>query len=308
MPIFFLLLAGCQTPAVISTEAASADQLTPYVTETATPPLTATPENLPTQTPQPTLTATPQVYVLTGNETLWTIAAKAGLTVDEIKAANPGVNPYMLTAGMKIIVPQPSSGTPSGPTPTALPLMIHAPACEPSLTGGVYCFATVENNQSTVVQNLTAQFILTNPASGEKQVQMALLPLNHLAVGSSLPVFAYFPPPVFANPQVDLQLLTALPQSTDDTSYLILTIASSNIDISEDGLSASVKGTASVAAAASRYWVAAVAYDAQGNVVAVRQLSNKSKLAAGASADFTLYVYSVAGKIDHIQLFGEANP
>jgi hypothetical protein len=49
-----------------------------------------------------------------------------------------------------------------------------------------------------------------------------------------------------------------------------------------------------------------VAYDSAGNVVAVRQLENKNGLAAGASADFKLYVYSIAGMIDHVSLFGEA--
>ena len=312
-PIFFLALAltACQTAAPTQTNATeNSNQLTPYATGTATPTLTATPFNAPTETPLPTLTPTPQIYVLKGNETLWTIAAEAGLTVDEIKAANPGVNPYSLTAGMKIIVPpaNPVSAGEGGPTPTALPLLVHTPVCDPSLTGGIYCFANVENNQKTMVQNLIAQFVLANPATGEKQVQMALLPLNHLPSGSSLPVFAYFPPPVFTSPQVDLQLLSALPDDGKNSTYLALTVANSQITIASDGLSAAVKGTASVAAAASRYWVAAVAYDAQDNVVAVRQLDNKTKLDAGASADFTLYVYSVAGKIDHVTIYGEATP
>ena len=313
MPILILVFAvsGCQPAAqILPLQTSETDQLTPYYTATATPTVTATKINAPTKTPQPTITPTPQIYILKGNETLWTIAAKAGLTLDEIKAANPGVNPYSLTAGMKIIIPAGGNTAlaQSAATPTALPLLVNTPSCTPSLTGGFYCFATVENNQAFTVQNLVAQFVLTNPASGETQTQVALLPLDHLPVGSSLPFFAYFPPPVFSSPQVELQLLSASPDTSAQSTFLSLNITNLKVDVSADGLSASVKATATVAKAASEFWVAAVAYDAQGNVVAVRQLDQKTPLAAGSNTDFALYVYSIAGKIDHVALFGEATP
>jgi LysM repeat protein len=307
-----VLLNACQS--TDQTQAGTifnGDVLTPYLTDTATVTATSTPVNIATITAQPTITSTPQTYVIKGSETLWTIAAKAGLTLAEIEAANPGINAYSLTAGMKIVVPAPSGGTAttqSAPTPTAVAVLVYQPQCTPSLTGGLYCFASVENDQTFAVKNVAAQFILTDPQDGKIQVQPALLPLDHLLAGNSLPLFAYFPPPVFTSPQVQLQLLSALPDDATNSTYLSLKIVSSQATIAGDGLSAVVTGSVSVAAAASRFWVAAVAYDAEGDVVAVRQLDKKGNLSAGANADFTVYVYSVAGKIDHVTVYGEATP
>jgi LysM repeat protein len=240
-------------------------------------------------------------------DTFWTLAAKNGVTVAEIEAANPTLSKYSLMPGMKVVIPPPSTGADQqAPTPTALPILVDNPVCSPSLTGGLYCFALTENNQSMMLQYVSGQFTITDSQSGVVQVQPALLPLDHLPVGDNLPLYAYFPPPVASSYQVTLQLFSALPDDGSNSSYLALTITASNVEISSDGLSAAVTGSVSSAAEAARFNLAAVAYDSSGNVVAVRQLENKNGLAAGASADFKLYVYSIAGKIDHVSIFGEA--
>ncbi len=290
---------------------AGADALTPYNTATSTATLTLTPVNAPTQTPKPTLTPTAFIYTAKLNDTLWTIAAKNGVSLDAILKANPDVNPYALSAGTRIVVP-PSSGTSGTPTPisvTAVPLLLKEPVCASSVTGGLYCFAQVENDQDYSVQSLTAQFILTNPETGEQVEAVGSLPLNQLKSKESLPLFAYFAPPVFASPKVTLTLLTALPVSSTSSSVLDVAIQNSKVEIANDGNSATVSATLSLKEAAStanHFWVAAVAYDAQGNVVGVRQYEKNADLSSGQSADFTLYVYSISNKIDHVDLFGEA--
>lgn len=291
---------------------AGGNALTPYNTATSTATLTITPVNAPTQTPQPTITPTTFIYTAKANDTMWTIAAKNGVSLDAILKANPDVNPYTLSAGTQVVVP-PSSGTGNGtPTPisaTAVPLLLKEPFCAPSLTGGLYCFAVVENNQDYSVQNLTAQFTLTNTETGEKLQAVGSLPLNQLKSKNSLPLFAHFPPPVFASPKVTLALLTALPVSSSSTSVLDVTIQNSKVEIASDGNSATVSASLALkdaASTANHYWVAAVAYDAQGNVVGVRQYEKNADLSNGQGADFTLYVYSISNKIDHVDLFGEA--
>ncbi|MEA5079584.1 MAG: LysM domain-containing protein [Anaerolineaceae bacterium] len=291
---------------------AGVDALTPYNTATSTATLTITPVNAPTQTPKPTITPTTFIYTAKTNDTMWTIAAKNGVSLDAILKANPDVNPYTLSAGTQVVVP-PSSGSTSGtPTPisaTAVPLVLKEPVCAPSLTGGLYCFALVENNQEYSVQNLTAQFTLTNPETGEQVEAVGSLPLNQLKSKDSLPLFAYFAPPVFAIPRVTLTLLTALPVSSTSTSVLEVSIQNSKIEIASDGNSATVSASLALkdaASTANHLWVAAVAYDAQGNVVGVRQYEKNADLSKGQSTDFTLYVYSISNKIDHVDLFGEA--
>jgi len=305
-------IAACQT--ATATQPVSlfgSDKLTPYNTATATATITLTLVNAPTATSQPTITPTIFVYVVTANDTLWTIAAKNGITVDAIKAANPDINPYTLSAGMKVIVPPSSgaAGTPTAPSVTAIPMVLEEPHCTPSLTGGLYCFALVQNNQDFAVQNLTGQFTITDPVSGDRQQQVGFLPLTHLPSQASLPLFAYFPPPTFTSATVTLELLAALPVNTENDTTRTVKIQDSKTEFGSDGSSATVKATLALqdtTAAANHFWVAAVAYDAKGNILGVRQLNQKADLSNGQSAQFTLYIYSVDGKIDHVDLFGEA--
>lgn len=306
------LLAACQTSQVTQTSGASiSGELTPYYTETSVPTATVTPLTAPTATPQPTLTPTPGTYVTKENDTLWTIAAKNGLTVDELKAANPDVDPYNLRGGVTLIIPAASgaSETQVAPTPTASYVKLGQPICTPSLTGGLYCIVMAENDLDFDVQSLVVQFTLTGSADGDKAIQDGLLPLNRLTQGSSLPVFTYFVPPVQENPKVEAQLLSALPISSGEDKYLDLKIEGLESSISGDGYSATVAGEISLADAgmtAARYWLAVVAYDELGNVVAIRQLDQTAELSSSAAQDFSIYVYSIAGKIDHVDVFGEA--
>ena len=53
-----------------------------------------------------TIPETPSaVYVVTPNDTLWDIAANYGLYVDDVLAANPGVDPRRLMVGQELIIP-----------------------------------------------------------------------------------------------------------------------------------------------------------------------------------------------------------
>lgn len=309
-----VLLVSCQgTPSQQAVSDFSSGELTPYYTITPSPTVTATPVNAPTATPMPTLTSTPQIYVAKDSDTMWSIAAKAGISIAELTAANPDVDPYLLKGGTTIIIPASSgtSGTQTVPTPTAIAVGLGTPHCTPSLTGGLYCFVTVQNDQGFDIQNLVVQFVLTDVETGDRFIQDGLLPLNRLTSGVSLPIFTYFAPPTPATPKIEIQVLSALPVSAAENKYLSVEIVSPQTTISGDGYSASVVGKIQLSnssESASRYFLAAVAYDALGNVVAVRQLDRQSVLAGSDTQDFTLYVYSIAGKIDHVDVFGEATP
>jgi LysM repeat protein len=305
-----LAIAGCASSSTSATQMNdSGGVLTPYYTATQTQIATATPVDQPTITPTALPTATPMIITLKAGDTLWTIAAKAGLTKEQILAANPDLNPYSLKVGMQVVVPAAGTAanvTPEAPTPTAVAVVVEEPKCTPSLTGGLYCFAVVHNDLGFTVQGVDAQFILSNSDTNEMQVQPAMLPLNHLQTGADLPLFAYFTPPVAANYSVQVQLFSALPDSSPDSTLVALTLNQPQTNISSDGYSASVEGIVSTQAKASKFWIAAVAYDTDGNVVAVRQYSKEVDLSADTSAKYKLYVYSIAGKITRVAVFGEA--
>ncbi len=126
---------------------------------TPTAPTLPTLEPSPTGTPaapeqadeEPTLAApepTPTVpspeegqwHTVTAGETMAVIAAQYGLSVDELLAANPDVNPLLLQIGQRIWVPVPAALTPAALTPVALTPAAQAgegegePPASPALT------------------------------------------------------------------------------------------------------------------------------------------------------------------------------
>jgi LysM repeat protein len=101
--------------------------MTLFVTPTVIQPPTETPDLAPVAAiealaPMPTSRAT-QVQVIAG-DTLWDIAVRFDLSLDEIIAANPNVNPDWLRPGDLIAVPIPGTVQ----LPTSEPIVLPSPA------------------------------------------------------------------------------------------------------------------------------------------------------------------------------------
>ncbi|MBA4375629.1 MAG: hypothetical protein C0401_05585 [Anaerolinea sp.] len=309
-----ILLTSCrveQTKTPVSMF--SGEKLTPYATITLTPTVTATPQNAPTATLAPTMTPTPRTYQVKDKDTMIVIAFKNGITLDELKAANPDIDPYLLTVGMTLLIPAPkgTAATQNAPTPTPFPLTVYEPKCTPALSGGLYCFVQIQNEQEFDLDNITAEFRLTNPQSGEVVTQKALLPLSRIVPGTTLPLFAYFPPPVYLNPGVTLQLQTAMRFNQDNLQIMKVRIDGQEIKIAENGLSAVVNAQAALESAeakAGKLWIAAVAFDAQDQIIGIRRYESPAVVKPDEITTFSLNIYSIGGKIARVDLFGEAIP
>jgi len=159
--IISLLLASCSNlETKEQTPITQVVKLTPYHTSTLTPTQTQIPPGIPTATLAPTVTPTPGSYEVKANDTLIVVAFRNGLTLEELQAANPDVNAYNLTIGMKLKIPAAKStpGTQEISTPTPAPVVIQPHRCVPSLTGGLYCFALAENTLDRDLENLSAEF------------------------------------------------------------------------------------------------------------------------------------------------------
>jgi len=315
------LLGGCQKGDATQIPSFFEDEELPvYVTPTLTPTATVTPPGEATATEAPLPTSTPMTYTVKAGETLFSIAANHGITTDAIRAANPTVNPYLVGPGLVLILP-PADGEPVqtsvqiDPAVTPYPLATGEATCTPSLSGGLYCFAELINSQEMMADNLAAIFQLINVESGEALEQTALIPLTRLRSGGSLPVFAYFPPPVFANPQASLKLVSATRINQNGTPTAmqdaVIVIDDPDLIISANGFSVAVTGGARFDApegTSGKLWIAAVAFDAEGKVVGIRRFSTREAYNKGEIIPFSLNIYSIGGRIDRVELFGELNP
>lgn len=315
------LLVGCQKGDATQIPSLFEDgDLPVYVTQTLTPTATNTPPGEATATEPPLPTSTPMTYTVKAGETLFSIAANNGITTDAIRAANPSVNPYLVGPGLVLIIP-PAEGEPVqssvqiDPAVTPYPLTTGEVNCTPSLSGGLYCFAELVNSQEMMADNLAAIIQLRSGESRETLEQTALIPLTRLRSGGSLPVFAYFPPPVFGNPEGFLKLVSATTVNQNGTPTAaqdaVILIDDPDVVISANSLSVTVTGGARFEASegtSGRLWIAAVALDVEGKVVGIRRFSTRDAYSAGETIPFNLNIYSIGEKIDRVELYGELNP
>ena len=71
----------------------------------------ATAKPSPTVPPAPT----PQVYVIKAGDTLWKMAKRFGITLEELLAANPSIkNPNKISIGQQIVIPLAGRGRDGG--------------------------------------------------------------------------------------------------------------------------------------------------------------------------------------------------
>jgi LysM repeat protein len=242
-------------------------------------------------------------------DSLSTIAEHFGIRLAELQAANPGVVSESLSVGQKLKIPAGSSGE-SLPTPA--PAQIGPVQCYPS-GGGTYCLAAVHNPFPDVLENVKLQMSLLDPSGQPISSLEAFLPLDILPPGSSKPAYAFFPAQAAgARPSGSAQVAASIRLAPGDRRYLPAVARNVLVGVAWDGLSANVQGQVFLAAesptAAKTLWLAAVAYDANGQMVGFRRWEWQGSLKAGRTQAFDLSVYSLGPAIASVEVVVEARP
>lgn len=308
-----LLLAGCATPPTLTPSpiATRSGQLTPYVSPTSTLPFN--PTVILSSTPLPSPTSIPITYTVKAGEDMGGIAYRFGVTTASLRAANPTVDPRAMKVGTVLIIPPGGKATPTPKvvTPTPLPLQLSSLHCYPSREGGLWCFLPVNNPRAAGLENLSARVRLTGVPAQTYLEQIALPLLNRLPGQSTLILAAYFAAPVPEPFQASAELLTALP-IPDGARYLPAQLQGVKIQIATDGATAKASGQVLLdknsPAAAKTIWVAATAYDAQGNPVGIRRWDAPAPINPDQNQPFSLVVSSLGGSIARVDLLVEARP
>ncbi len=315
MLVCLILSAGACGGPVATPSIPTATQrggLTPYWTPA--PSRTSTPfsrQITPPVTPAPT--PTPFLHTITADDTLLAIAYRYGISLDSLVAANPGVDAHLLLPGNTLIIPISADATASPASPTPITASADAPYCYPVADGGLWCFLLVTNNQPFDLENLSAWIGLYSIDGDAAASQVAIPPLNLLPSGQTIPLTAYFAPPLPEQVFPQGELLTALAVIPDPTRYLTATAAIEQTDISADGLQATVQGVVTMAEnspAAHLIWVAAVGYDADGRAVGVRKWEASVPDSEGGwqSLAFNMTVFSLGPRIARVEVLVEARP
>lgn len=303
LPISLLLLAACSP----SSKGGPLMDFTLQHYHTLTPAGTHTPEVAYAETPLPT--PTPFTYVIQAGDTISELAETYKISQDDLRAANPDLDPNNLTIGTTILIPSVSASAAGASTPTPVPVPITQTVCHPSADNGSWCFALVHNNTSDVVENISAQITLMDQSGAAIASQPASPPLDILPPGSSLPVYAFFAnTPPNAIPRV--QLLSALQLSSSSKRYLPAILDNTLAQMDWEGRTARLSGQVYLppdSQAAARVWVAAVAYDENGYVIGVKRWEGGA-IQPGGSIPFEFTMASIGAAIDLVEFVLEARP
>ncbi len=295
------LLTACAPASIPNT---SNNSIEPYLT--VTPSLTSTPNVLViAETPLPT--ATPFIYTIQSGDTFSELAEQFKISQDALRAANPDVSPNSMSVGTTLLIPDSSQPLSTASTLTPVPAPVTQTVCHPSADNGLWCFALIHNDTSDVLENVSAQITLLDENNNPLASQTAFPPLDIIPANSSLPVYVFFPN-TSASANVQIQLLSAIQSNNSQrpSASLHNTIA----QINWNGLSAHLSGQVILSAestAATQVWVAAVAYDKDGQVVGLKRWEGGA-IQPGGNISFSFLVSSLGPKIDSVEFVVEARP
>lgn len=308
----FFLLTACATQSPVAPSQSTAEvTLIPYATTTSTPSITPTPLDQPTQTPRPTITPTPRIYEIRAEDTLLSIAYYYGVTLEELQAANPDVNPSLMKIGATLVIPpaREATGTVAAPTPTPFPATRGEINCLPSATNGLHCFFLVANNLKNSAANLTGEFRILDVNGEVVTSHLVALPLKLLAPGARIPFYTYFTSTPAEGQTILFNLLTATKAQETDTGVFPLKVLLGESTIAGDGSSANISGTIELEndeVEFNRITIVAVAYDSMDNVVGLRRIEEDVAVTAGSTRPFTIAVFSSGGEIVTVEVYTEA--
>ncbi len=245
---------------------------------------------------------------MVANDTLTGIAVQYAVPLEDLLAANPGLDPNFLTIGMTLTIPIDGVAASTQPTPTPVPVTLQPPVCYPLGDGGLQCLSVLRNEQPAPIENIVVQVAMPRE-DGSSDVVLAVPPLNLLPAGGETAVSAVFDSPSGFAPQATL--LSAIHVLSETERYLPAALQVQEITIQDDGLQAEVSGALTLPADqpdAATVWVAAFAYDENENIVGLRKWIADDVLPAGGQINFEFQVYSLGPPIARVSLAAEVRP
>jgi hypothetical protein len=271
--------------------------------------LTQTPSLIPVLTGIIQPTPTVFTYTVVQGDTLSSISQRHGISLEALLAANPGISATTLAIGTKLIIPAGGQAT-SEPTVTPALLPVQQARCWPEATGGSWCFALLKNDYAETLENISAQFILTDSSGKELATQVAYGLLDILPADAAIPLAAHFSGPMQADVSLQVQILTAIRLLPGDTRYLPVRLENTLVSVDASGRTAEVSGRVLLSGpgTANTLWVLASAYDGSGNVVGIRRWESEAALKADAAISFDFSISSVGPAIDRVEFLAEARP
>jgi LysM repeat protein len=304
------LLWGCSAPTEVS-PVEPTSTLKPYIPSSSTPTDTRV---IPTITVEPTPgpTATPFVHVVQKEDTLLGIAIRYGVSLEEILAANPGINPTILSIGQKIVIPGPEGDSASNFLPVATPLPLHFSEvqCFPTTSQHLWCLSTLKNQEGYPLEGVSVYISLLNENGDVVASELTFSPVHLIPEGSSIPLSALFSLSPDGYSYAILLPVTAYPAENIEERYIPLKWVLEMSEPGEDRRTWDITGQllslSDTEKIPERVSILAVALDYAGSIVGFRKLEMESELKPGDEVPFDMKIFSLGPPIDHVEILAEA--
>ncbi len=269
----------------------------------------------PTRTPRPS--ATPHFYTVEASDTLESIAARFGVSVAALQAANHDLPPDMVLPGNVLLIPEVSpemsgsSGAITGtlarilPTNTPLPVLAAPPNCLHTPADEVICLGWVANPLAEPVANLAVAVHLYRDGGNDQR--RAALVQQVVPAESGAPYAVRFPTaPDYDTAATQVLSAEALDAAARTATPLIVV----NSRHTPDGELVTVRGTLrhDGAGMLADLLVVATLFDADDHVVGFRALRQDRVLAPGQTVEVAVLVTPLQrGATRHV-LYAEGQP
>jgi LysM repeat protein len=322
MLAIFLFISACrpiEEPVPDTATPTRQIRITLYNTPTPTliPP---SPTLLPALPVTPAPSPTPFTHTIRRGDTLLLIAGRYGVSLADLRAANPEIDPNFLTIGSIVIIPIDGDISTAEPTSTAAPVQLTDPICYLTVDGGAWCLASVENETGVPLENVSTWIGIFNDQGENLSGKTSLLPLNVIWPGERLPAAVYFPPTIPTQITARAEMLANLPYDLENERYLRAEISDLSIEPVGAGKLALVKGRVDLPelAQARQVWVVAVAYDENNRPAGFSKWRAEDRCISGdwnstselplpeACLDFEMEVFSLGPMIDRVEVLVEA--
>jgi len=308
------LLACTGTSPEVDVPTPSPLSLTPYLTSTPTTPSQTddtTDQEAQTSDELVDPTVTPFLYSIQSGDTLSVVAFRHGVSLEDLLAANPGVDPNLLIVGTEVIIPTGDGQILGLPTPTPVAVDIGKPVCYATSDAGTWCLVMVTNQQVQAVENISVMVRLNTIDGGTFSQQIAISPLNILPQGESIVLAAHFSKVLQIDDFSDAELLTSIPVADDNQRYIDPLIVVQNVLLEES--TAQIQGMVTIQTdnntqSVNLVWLGAMAFDESGKPVGLRKFEHSGEIQPGESLDFDFSVYSNGPPIAVVYILGEARP
>jgi hypothetical protein len=232
--------------------------------------------------------------------------------MDDIMAANPGIDYRILSIDQEIIIPL-IGGDPITnllPTATPIPLQLSEVTCYPNQPHSFWCISTLDNSNEDPLEAVSVVITLWDGNNELIETQPAFSALNLIPTGAKFPLAVDFKDFTGDYAYAMVSPVSAFPARSVEERFVPIEIIHDREIGSEDLTSWLVKGRLvskdESERRISRVAILVTGLDEGGEIVGFRKLKLNTELGSGEELSFETEVFSFGPPIHRIEIYAEA--